>query len=98
MAGIIRGDIEQITQSATKLQDFSTQLDTTLTSLKNAVDDISEMTYGSASQTLLTTYYALDTDLKTYVTELETLGKNVQTSSNNLEAIDDAASSGLSYN
>ena len=98
MAGIIRGDIEQITQSATKLQDFSTHLDTTLTSLKNAVDDISEMTYGSASQTLLTTYYALDTDLKTYVTELETLGKNVQTSSNNLEAIDDAASSGLSYN
>ena len=98
MAGIIRGDIEQITQSATKLSDFSSTLDTTLTSLKSTVDDISNMTYGSASETLLTTYYALDKDLRTYVQELETLGKNVQTSSNNLESIDESASSGLSYN
>uniref|UniRef100_UPI0004792F8C hypothetical protein n=1 Tax=Butyrivibrio proteoclasticus TaxID=43305 RepID=UPI0004792F8C len=61
-------------------------------------DDISAITYGTASETLTSTYYQLDNDLKTYVTELETLSKNVMTSSNNLESIDEAATSGLSYN
>ena len=98
MAGSIKGDIEQITQSATKLSDFSSNLDTTLTRLRGVVDDIATNTYGTSSETLTTTYYALDNDLKTYVTELETLSKNVMTSSNNLESIDEQASSGLTYN
>ena len=93
----IKGDVEQIAQSAQKLTDFSSDLGTTLKNLKTVVDSISEVTYGSASQTLLTTYYALDKDLNTYVTELDTLGKNVKTSSENLDAIDDAATRGLSY-
>ena len=98
MAGSIKGDIEQIAQSATKLSDFSSNLDTTLTRLRGVVDDIATNTYGTSSETLTTTYYALDNDLKTYVTELETLSKNVMTSSNNLESIDEQASSGLTYN
>ena len=93
----IKGDVEQIAQSATKLQTFSADLGTTLKSLKSVVDNIAEVTYGSASETLLTTYYALDKDLNTYVTELDTLGKNVKTSSENLDAIDEAATRGLSY-
>uniref|UniRef100_UPI00047AEBA2 WXG100 family type VII secretion target n=2 Tax=Butyrivibrio proteoclasticus TaxID=43305 RepID=UPI00047AEBA2 len=97
-AGMIKGDVEQIQQSATKLGDFSTELNDTLTRLRGTVDDISAITYGTASETLTSTYYQLDNDLKTYVTELETLSKNVMTSSNNLESIDEAASSGLSYN
>lgn len=98
MAGSIRGDVEQIAQSAIKLSDFSSNLDTTLTRLRGVVDDIATNTYGTSSETLTTTYYALDNDLKTYVTELETLSKNVMTSSNNLESIDEQASSGLTYN
>ena len=98
MAGSIRGDVEQIAQSATKLGDFSANLDTTLSRLRGVVDDISANTFGTASETLTTTYYSLDNDLKTYVTELETLSKNVMTSSNNLESIDEQASSGLTYN
>ena len=97
-AGMIKGDVEQIQQSATKLGDFSTELNDTLTRLRGTVDDISAITYGTASETLTSTYYQLDKDLQTYVTELETLSKNVMTSSNNLESIDEAASSGLSYN
>lgn len=97
-AGMIKGDVEQIQQSATKLGDFSTELNDTLTRLRGTVDDISAITYGTASETLTSTYYQLDNDLKTYVTELETLSKNVMTSSNNLESIDEAATSGLSYN
>ncbi|MBE5826262.1 MAG: hypothetical protein E7307_06455 [Butyrivibrio sp.] len=93
----IRGDVEQIAQSAQKLTDFSSDLDETLKSLKDVVDDISQVTYGSASQTLLTTYYALNKDLSSYVTQLATLGSNVKTSSENLDAIDDAATRGLSY-
>ena len=96
-SSIIKGDVEQIAQSAQKLTNFSTDLGTTLKSLKGVVDSIAEVTYGSASQTLLTTYYALDKDLNSYVTELDTLGKNVKTSSENLTAVDDAASRGLSY-
>ena len=96
-SSIIRGEVDQITQSAQKLTDFSSELGTTLKNLRTVVDSISDVTYGTASQTLLTTYYALDKDLNTYVTELETLGKNVRTSADNLEAIDEAATRGLSY-
>ena len=96
-SSIIRGEVDQITQSAQKLTDFSAELGTTLKNLRTVVDSISDVTYGTASQTLLTTYYALDKDLNTYVTELETLGKNVRTSADNLEAIDEAATRGLSY-
>ena len=66
-AGMIKGDVEQIQQSATKLGDFSTELNDTLTRLRGTVDDISAITYGTASETLTSTYYQLDTDLKTYV-------------------------------
>ena len=97
VSSTIRGDVDEIAQSAQKLTNFSSELGTTLKSLKTVVDSIADVTYGTASDTLLTTYYALDKDLNTYVTELETLGKNVQTSSDNLQSIDDAATRGLSY-
>ena len=95
--GAIKGTVEEIAKSGQQLVDFSDDLSQELKSIKNTVDEISQMTFGTASDKLLEVYYALNQDLEKYVTELNTLGTNVQTSASNLETIDTEASSSLSY-
>ncbi|MCR5156350.1 MAG: WXG100 family type VII secretion target [Butyrivibrio sp.] len=97
MSAVIRGDVEAIAQSAQQLQNFASDLGTTLKSLKDVVDTIAQGTYGTASTTLTDTYYALDADLNKFVDTLDQTGSNVNTSSQNLSSIDDQASRGLSY-
>ena len=97
MGTMIKGSVEEINRSGKQLQDFSSQLDTTLKNVKSVVDEIAAATYGSASNTLLDVYYNLNADLEKYVQELDTLGTNVQTSASNLEAIDADATANLSY-
>ncbi len=97
MGTMIKGSVEEINRSGKQLQDFSSQLDTTLKNVKSIVDEIASSTYGSASNTLLDVYYSLNTDLEKYVQELDTLGTNVQTSASNLETIDTDATANLSY-
>ena len=93
----IKGNVSDIANSGKQLVNFSEDLNTQLTAIKGTVDEIGEMTFGTASDKLLEVYYNLNEDLKKYVTELETLGTNVQTSASNLETIDSEASANLSY-
>ncbi len=95
--GSIKGNVEDIAKSGQELVNFSEDLSTELTSIKSTVDEIVEMTFGSASDKLLEVYYSLNEDLQKYVVELDTLGSNVQTSASNLETIDTEASANLSY-
>lgn len=95
--GAIKGTVAEIAKSGQQLVTFSEDLSQELASIKSTVDEISEMTFGSASDKLLDVYYSLNEDLQKYVVELDTLGTNVQTSASNLETIDSEASANLSY-
>lgn len=97
MSDMIKGVTEDITGTGDQLINFSSDLNEYLTNIRNAVDDIAESTYGKSSPQLLDNYYRLDSDLRTYVTELDTLGNNIKTSANNLELIDENAAANLSY-
>ena len=93
----IKGDVEEIAQNAQLIKNYGQELESTLATLKSVVDNISGGTYGVSAGTLTDVYYALDTELNEYVDTLDTLGANVNTSSENLSNIDTAASRGLSY-
>lgn len=93
----VKGNVEDIAKSGQQLVSFSEDLSAELASIKSTVDEIVELTFGSASDTLLDVYNSLNEDLQKYVTELDTLGSNVQTSASNLETIDTEASANLSY-
>ena len=93
----IKGDVEQISQSAKQLQNYGTDLETTLKSLKDVVDGIAGGTYGVSSGTLTDVYYDLHDDLSKFVETLDELGGNVNTSGENLSSVDAEASRGLSY-
>ncbi|MBO4591459.1 MAG: WXG100 family type VII secretion target [Eubacterium sp.] len=95
--GAIKGTVEDIARSGQQLVSFSEDLSSELTSIKGTVDAVAELTFGSASDKLLDVYNSLNEDLRKYVTELDTLGTNVQTSASNLETIDTEASANLSY-
>ncbi|MBQ7149027.1 MAG: WXG100 family type VII secretion target [Pseudobutyrivibrio sp.] len=95
--GAIKGSVEEIARSGQQLVNFSQDLSQELASIKNTVDQIGELTFGSASDKLLDVYYSLNEDLQKYVVELDTLGTNVQASASNLETIDTEASANLSY-
>lgn len=95
--GVIKGNVEDIAKSGQQLVTFSEDLSSELASIKGIVDEVAELTFGSASDKLLEVYNSLNEDLKKYVTELDTLGTNVQTSASNLETIDTEASANLGY-
>ena len=95
--GAIKGNVADIARSGQQLVNFSEDLSAELASIKSTVDEIGELTFGSASDKLLEVYYSLNEDLHKYITELNTLGTNVQTSASNLETIDSEASANLSY-
>ena len=95
--GAIKGNVADIAKSGQQLVTFSEDLSAELASIKSTVDEIGELTFGTASDKLLEVYYSLNEDLQKYVTELNTLGTNVQTSASNLETIDSEASANLSY-
>ena len=96
-ANNIRGNTDVIAQNGQKLMQFGEDLNGKLDTIKGVVDEIAAATYGLAQAKLTDTYYQLHADLKKYAEQLEVLGQNVQTSSRNLDAVDEAAASGLSY-
>ncbi|MCR4567431.1 MAG: WXG100 family type VII secretion target [Pseudobutyrivibrio sp.] len=96
--GMIGGDSGQIAESGSKLVTFAGDLRDTLGKLRTDVDDVSaEGIFGDSAQTLIDVYNQLDADLHKYADTLENLGGNVKTSATNLEDIDSAHSSGLTY-
>ncbi len=97
MSRSIKGDTGVLTQNGQKLMQFGEDLNNTLTTIRGTVDEIAAGTYGDASGVLTDTYYQLDADLKKYAEQLQILGQNITTSSSNLDAIDQAASSSLRY-
>ena len=83
--------------NGTKLINFSSDLDKYLSNIRGDVDSISKVTYGKAPDKLVKVYEQLDTELKKFVTVLNTLGSNVQISAKNMETVDDTASDNLNF-
>lgn len=93
----IAAETGELTANGSKLIEYSNELQTQLDTIKSAVDEIADGTFGDASPKLLDTYYALDKDLRQYVAVLDQLGQSVQASSQTLQDIDSTAASSLDY-
>ena len=95
--GSISAQTEEVSSTGSQLSTFAETLQGYIDTAKSVVDTIVEDTEGSAKTTLDETFYDLYNDLAQYVTDLDTLGSNVQTSASNMEMIDSTASGALTY-
>jgi WXG100 family type VII secretion target len=95
--GSISARTEEVSSTGSQLSTFAETLQGYIDTAKSVVDTIVEDTEGAAKTTLDETFYDLYNDLAQYVTDLDTLGSNVQTSASNMEMIDSTASGALTY-
>ncbi len=97
MGNTYKGETSEIAQNGKKLVNFSKDLDKDLKEIKTTITELSQITFGDASPKLLSVYNQLNTELKKFVTVLDTLGSNVQTSAKNMDEVDKTATNNLNF-
>lgn len=103
---VVKGDIEGISSSSTKIGEYAEQLRETLAALKNSVDEFTDggnnysdiaAFSGKASVAMFEVYEALNEDLLEYVMVLEELSSNVKNSGQRLDDLDTELSGNITY-
>ena len=93
----ITGQTDEIAKNGLQLVNFGGELEGDLGAIERTVKNVASQTFGDASPHLLDVYDQLHKELKKYVTVLQTLGANVQTSAKNMDILDSTAKNNLKF-